>query len=458
VNLNTNGSSSTNKVAEVESVTALNPGESYIASATFKIPNGFNGTYQVVVTTDIGGRLNEENSNNNKLVRNITLNVPPLPDLIVTNVQAPAQAFAGQDIDINWTIQNVGDAPAKHTRSDDNGPSYWRDRVYLSRDTTLNTSQDRLIFTTPSRYSPLAAGASYPENTQTHAPAHEAQWARIPIDVEGEWYVFVVSDFSNDVYEFNAENNNTAYDSEGIGSPINILITPPDLVIDAAPSAPDKVTAGQTIEATFDVRNQGAFPTTRSRVDGVYFSADNVLDESDRLLANATRPVLGAGSVDNLSMQLEIPECVSGTFYLIAVTDINNNIAEFDIKHDAEANNASPAKQIQVTLTPPDLQVTALNISAVSAPGDPVTVSWTVSNTGTGFDRPWLDRQDNAGLRIRAAVGTDRTGRAADACSGNLDLPFRDVQPAGVHGRAIPDRCDHRQQKPSIGMRSFGVE
>jgi Tol biopolymer transport system component len=304
VNLNTNGSSSTNKVAEVESVTALNPGESYIASATFKIPNGYNGTYQVVVTTDITGRLNEEDTNNNKLARNITLNVPPLPDLIVTNVQAPAQAFAGQDIDINWIIQNVGDAPAKHDRSDDNGPSYWRDRVYLSRDTTLNTSQDRLIFTTPSRYSPLAAGASYPENTQTHAPSHEAQWARIPIDVEGAWYVFVVSDFSNDVYEFNAENNNTAYDSEGIGSPINILITPPDLVIDAAPTAPDNVSAGQTIEAIFDVRNQGAFPTTRSRVDGVYFSADNVLDQNDRLLANATRPALGAGSVDNLSMRL----------------------------------------------------------------------------------------------------------------------------------------------------------
>ncbi len=393
VNLNTNGSSSTNTMAEVESVTALNPGESYIASATFKVPNGFNGTYQVVVTTDIGGRLNEENTTNNKLTRNITLNVPPLPDLIVTNVQAPNQAYAGQEIDINWTIQNVGDAAAKYERADENGPSYWRDRVYLSRDTTLNTSQDRLIFTTPSRYSPLAAGASYPENTQTHAGPHDPQWARIPVDVEGEWYVFVVSDFSNDVYEFNAENNNTAYDSEGIGSPINILITPPDLVIDAAPAAPDNVTAGQTVTVTFDVRNQGAYPTTRSRVDGVYFSADNVLDETDRLVANATRPALEAGSIDSLSMELEIPECVSGTYYLIAVTDKDKQIAEFDIKHDAEANNASPAKQIQVALTPPDLQVTNLSISPVSSPGDPVTVSWTISNTGTGHTRRgWTDK------------------------------------------------------------------
>lgn len=393
VNLNTNGSSSTGKVAEVENITALNPGESYIASATFKIPNGLVGSYQIVLTTDVNGKLNEEVTTNNKLTRNIDLNVPPLPDLIVTNVQAPEQAFAGQEIDINWTIENIGDATARYERADENGVSFWRDRVYLSRDTILNTSQDRLIFTTPARYSPLAAGASYPEDTSTHAPAGQPQLAKIPIDVEGAWYVFVVSDFSNDVYEFNAENNNTAYDNEGIGSPMPILITPPDLVIDNAPVSPDNVTAGDSVAVTFATRNQGAFPAAVSRRDGIYFSADNVFDAADTLLASANRPALDAGAVDNLAFNIEIPRCVGGTYYLIAVTDIDNKVAEFDIKLDAEANNASPAKQIQVALTPPDLQVTSVTHTPVSGPGTSVSVTWTVANTGTGAaNRAWRDR------------------------------------------------------------------
>ena len=132
VNLNTNGSSSTGKVAEVENITALNPGESYIASATFKIPNGLVGSYQIVLTTDVNGKLNEEVTTNNKLTRNIDLNVPPLPDLIVTNVQAPEQAFAGQEIDINWTIENIGDATARYERADENGVSFGGSR-HLSR-------------------------------------------------------------------------------------------------------------------------------------------------------------------------------------------------------------------------------------------------------------------------------------------------------------------------------------
>lgn len=393
VNLNTSGSSSTGMMAEVESVTALNPGESYIASATFKVPNGFNGTYQIVLTTDIGGRLNEEVTTNNKLIRNIQLNVPPLPDLIVNNVQAPEQAFAGQEIDINWNIQNIGDATAKHERADENGASFWRDRVYLSRDTTLNTGQDRLIFTTPSRYLPLAAGDSYAEDTRTHAADGQPQWAKIPIDVEGEWYVFVVSDFSNDVYEFNAENNNTAYDSEGNGSPLPILITPPDLVIEAEPTGPANAAAGESITVSFATRNQGAFPATTGRTDGVYFSDDPIFDSTDRLLASVNRPALEAGSIDNISLTPQIPECVGGTYYLIAVTDIFNKVGEFDIKQDAEANNASPAKQIQISFAPPDLQVTAVSHTPVSGPGTTVSVTWTVANAGTGAaSRTWRDR------------------------------------------------------------------
>ena len=97
---------------DVNSISALAPGESYIASATVKVPRGYNGSYQIVFYTDIQGVLNEESTTNNKLTRPITINVPPLPDLTVSNVQAPEQAFAGGPINVSWQVNNIGNAAA----------------------------------------------------------------------------------------------------------------------------------------------------------------------------------------------------------------------------------------------------------------------------------------------------------------------------------------------------------
>ena len=448
--MNTTGSNASGtSVAQAENLSALNPGESYIASATVKIPNGYNGAYQVVVTADIAEHINDENRTNNKLSRAITLNIPPLPDLTIANVQAPAQAFAGGQVSINWTVENSGDAPTQIEPG-----RLWRDRVYLSTDETLNTSQDRLIFTSASRLSPLAVNGTYTSHTR-QLINNEMTDISLPHNLAaGTYYVFAVADIGDAVYEFIDENNNTGYDHDGIGFPMTVLVAPPDLVIDNAPMAPETASSGQNIDVAFTVRNQGAFSAIGSRRDAIFLSTDNVLDEDDTRSASVTRSTLAAGATADAEFSLILPDCISGTFYLIGAADVDKQITEFDIKTSAEENNASPAKQIEISLTPPDLQVTYISTSPITLPGQQVNVSWTISNTGTGATRrPWNDRimliSDSGFQSVQLAQFTQESVLAAGASvSRSLDV----FLPAFMDGQyRIAVITDHSRLVPECG-------
>ena len=375
------------KLAEPSSITALNPGESYTATATVKIPRGISGAYYFHVRTNSNSAVNETNTSNNLLSRAVAVNVPPLPDLTVETVQAPDEVFAGQPISISYTIRNIGtdDAIAR------------KDRIYLSRDTTLNTSQDRLIFTSDELYGPTAGNAA------THTSQNRVgtqnpptyQLAYLPSDLEGLWYVFVVTDYQNTVYEYTGENNNTGRDIAEPGAPMNILVTPPDLVIPNQPTAPATVDSGGLFSVEFTVRNQGAFGANAFLYHAVYLSTDATFEAStDTLLGTYyDQDPFPPGAEHPVTLNVATPYCLpNGTYYLFAVADHNGRQFEFDPGFDAEANNASPAKQITLSTVPPDLQITNFTVPPITTPGGTVPVSWTVTNTGSSTVLRWFDR------------------------------------------------------------------
>ncbi|MBP6003474.1 MAG: carboxypeptidase regulatory-like domain-containing protein [Pyrinomonadaceae bacterium] len=399
-----------------QSVSALNPGESYTASAIVKIPRGFNGTYYFVVKADVSGDLNEENTTNNLGSSQVLVNVPPLPDLIVETVQAPDEVFGGQEISINYTVRNIGTQDA----------GVRKDRIYFSRDTTLSTSQDRLVFTSDNLPGPAAGQVSSHISRNrigTQDPA-VYQLARVPSDMQGLWYVFVIADYRDDVYEFTNENNNTNYDSVEPGSPINVLVTPPDLVVPIAPTAPATVASGTSFLVTFTVRNQGAFNAAPFLYHAVYLSTDQTFDRvTDTLLGSFRDPDFFApGAEHPITINAGLPNCLTnGTYYLFAVADYNERQFEFDPAFDAEANNASPAQAIQLSTLPPDMQVTNFQASPITIPGQSVSLNWTVSNPGGATTRNWYDRislhSSNPQIGVRTLAAFERIGGLAAGAS-----------------------------------------
>lgn len=368
------------RLLRVPNTTAIEAGGSYVASATIKIPRGLTGTYYIKVRTDDLVTLNEESAENNVGTHQINLNVPPLPDLTVSNVQAPiGLLFAGGTFQMTWQVNNVGTSDAQpdpnHT---------WYDRLYLSRDQVLNTSEDRLIFTGASS-SFLPAGGSKVNSSIARVTQDGPEYVKLPYDVEGEYYVFAVTDVSNGVYEYNSESNNSDYDRVAPGSPITIQRTPPDLIVQNLPNSPATVTAGEDLPVNFSVTNQGAFSATGVWYDGAVLSNDLTLDPSDVFIGSVRR---NAGAAPGSSYQVDagfrVPACLSGSMNLIAAADFRNDLYEFNSGFDAEANNGSPAHPIQVVSTPPDLNVTNLNVPAFDRLRQNGTLTWTTVNNGTG--------------------------------------------------------------------------
>ena len=384
-------------------VNSLNVGESYITSANFRIPRGFSGSYYIVVRTDNGNQVSEENENNNVLTRPITINVPPVPDLRVSNVQAPEQGFAGQPISVSWRVDNLGTGGTVNENS-------WSDQVWISQDATLNFGQDRHIGTRAYNGG-LNQNASYQVNGFT---------ATLPNDIIGNYYVFVVTDAYDQVYEFTSENNNHDYDRVQPGSPMNVIATPPDLIIQTPLTAPATANANQVISVAFTVKNQGAFDATGLWYEGVYLSNDQTLSDDDTLLGWSPRNGLAAGAQYNAAFDVRLPSCISGNFYLIAKTDFNHRIFEFDPNVNAEQNNTSQARAIQINQSFADLRVSVVTTGATTVTGgQPLQVNWAVANNGTAATtgNGWIDR-----VYLGASPGALQFFVGAFAHTGNLEI------------------------------------
>ena len=88
------------------------------------------GDYLIVVHTDAAGtRGRGRRTGQPSLSLPLTVTLPPLPDLELVSVTAPASAHPGRPLSIQWTVRNAGTVTA---------PPAWVDRVYLSADGTLN--------------------------------------------------------------------------------------------------------------------------------------------------------------------------------------------------------------------------------------------------------------------------------------------------------------------------------
>ncbi len=367
------------QLLDVLNTTYLDAGERYLASSDVRIPRGLFGTYYIIVKTDNNDEVFENNENNNTLNRAINIQIPPLPDLRVTNIIAPEETFVGGQIALTYRVENQGNRDTSPVEL----PNSWVDGVYLSQDQILNEQTDRRVGEC-SHTGNLAQDQGYNANCTVNTPS----------DIAGQWYVFVKTDDRNAIYEFVNENNNTDFDRVQPGSPMLVRATPPDLIVPAV-DAPASGTAARTITVSWTVHNQGAFDAAPSWFDRIYLSDDAVFSPTaDTPLGLISHGVLAAGQEYNASAEVRLPSCISGTKYIFVMTDSGNQIFEYDPKINAEQNNASTARAITISLVPADLQVTNIGNPNVGNAGQPIQVSWTVTNNGTGatIENTWHDQ------------------------------------------------------------------
>ncbi|QEG41240.1 CARDB domain-containing protein [Roseimaritima ulvae] len=349
---------------------SLNAGSAYSQTATVTLPLSVNldaGNYYFIVVADVLGEQAESTEANNQNVsEQVAIGLPPLPDLVVSNILAPVEGLSNQPIEVTWTVTNQGAGDAS---------GEWKDFLFLSTDQVAGNDQFYGSF----EYSgTIPAGQSI---TRT-------QRINLPRTISGNHWVIVQTDAENTLFEHNAESNNTAIDDQ----PIAIRLSPfPNLQVSSV-AAPVTAFSSQSTVVEWVTTNVGTGATSASSWrDAVYLSLDTTLDATDVYLGEASNSsYLNAGESYNNSLAVTLPRGIDGNYHFLVSADWRNQVFEFE----DEADNVGGGNSTNVQLTPPpDLQVSSVQAPPLAFSGQTMALSWTVQNRGSGrtLESAWYD-------------------------------------------------------------------
>lgn len=389
------------KDAWTGSLTPLAVNDSYTVNQFLSLPSVANGSYYLLFAADRNNYQFEGNESNNVYALPIQLGESQ-PDLVITTAASPSTATLGDAVEVSWTVKNQGNFEA---------PADWYDTIYISDDTTLDSTDTIVTSLGMADKTPLASGASYTI----------AKSITIPNTKTGSRYLLFVAD-AGAIQNESDEGNNI------LAVPINLQA--PDLIVSDA-FAPLSATWGETSEVSWTVKNQGSVAAAASWWDQVYLSDDNILDGTDKFissLATGNKTLLALGGSYTQNLNIIIPgNSGTGRKYLLFVADAND--------YQGETNNTNNVRAVEINLKAPNLQVTAVTAPAVTTWSENLAVSWTVTNQGNGaalsnwYDyvylsaNPTLDDSDiNLGSLSAAALSPLAAG-SSYTLSRNIDIP-----------------------------------
>ncbi len=268
------------------------------------------------------------------------------PDLTVTVLTGPGLAGAGLTLDVTDTTRNQGTGPSGESTTS----------FYLSPNTFLDAN-DPLVGTRP--VPGLLPGTNDTITSTLTVPAGTAT---------GTYWIIGKADGPGTVGESN-ETNNTRMLLVRVG---------PDLAVTAL-TAPAVAGPGASVSVNDTTKNQGGGNAAASSTR-FYLSANFTLDAGDAALESHGVGALTVGASTTTTTTLTIPTTVaSGTFYLFAVADDGNALAE------STENNNTRFVTIRIGA---DLFVSALTAPTRVGSGSTISVTDTIRNSGGGGSGP----------------------------------------------------------------------
>ena len=403
-------------LASVPSLSALGPGQSYAHSATVRLPEGISGEYYLFARTDAYTRVQESDETNNAGLSLAPVNIAltPPPDLQVTGVVVPNNAFSGASIAISWKITNKG---AGNTRS-----AGWTDYVYFSNSAVLDPSNATLLGKT-----------TFSKALQPDSSYAQMLTAPLPEGISGVHYVHVLTDFFKQEYEHAAENNNA-----GVSTAINVILTPPSDLIVSSLEIPASVTNGASFRVKWTVGNQGGSDAKSPWKDVVYLSPNPtnlVLSETIVLGAQVRYQALTPGGSYPVSLNVKVPGQLAGPYYVYIHTDADQQVYEYNL----DGNNTRRS-EASINLLAADLSVSLVQYPSQGNSGDTLTVSWTLKNTGEGklpagylTQTVWLSAQSAFNPGTAVQIGRDSQQVELESGAG-LSKKLQLRLPNGIQG------------------------
>ncbi len=309
-----------------DSVEALSTNFGHAKTVYVNIPATLaTGSYYIGVIADYGNAVAESNEANNTAVSAafaVTAAGQPDLDVYYTPTLSSSAVAKGGTTTLTFNVDNLGNAAAGASTAG----------VYLSTDSTITTSDTLLATSGVQALSPNFWDSKIVSVT-------------IPTTLAaGTYYIGAIADYNNAIAESNETNNPSVGVALTVAAPGQ-----PDLDVNATPTLSSGSAApGAAVTFNYKVDNFGSAAAGAS-TSGIYLSTDGTITTSDTLLTTDAVASIAAGSSSSKSVSVGIPDTLAaGTYYIGAITDYNNAVAESN-----ETNN--PSSGVALTVTAPRL-------------------------------------------------------------------------------------------------------
>jgi subtilase family serine protease len=325
------------------------------------------------------------------------------PDLAVTNITSGTTVTWGQNIPISWTVTNQSGAITSAT---------WSDRVYLSADTTLDSSDTVLATFSKADQASLMIGSSYTLSGNVVIPN--------TIDPSKTWYLLFQTDANVEQIETDKANN-------VLSVPLNLSI--PNLVYSNNFESAVGSEWSTTEVNNSTLSNFSAFlgrfnnsstslkldtiPGTTYRLEFDFYAIDswdgasydydefNIFVDNNQVF-NQTFPNESFRSPDQSDSNLgfsgwpdriyrRIPLVFTATGTTTQIRFADGGLQGFS--DESWGIDNVKVWTVETNAAQPDLVVTNITPPVSAAMNETIAVTWTVKNQGTGTaENSWLDR------------------------------------------------------------------
>jgi len=273
------------------------------------------------------------------------------PDLKASDVVVLGNNLKpGDIITVTGRISNTGEQPSNNCVN----------TFYWSSDATINTADTPLASVSTSSI----AASGYQDITTTVTIPSNAVPGRT-------YYIGLIADTSGTSGQVNTSNDA----SSGVAV---FIPSPPDLQSAVMTLSSATPRPGDTVTVTGRISNTGNLPS-QTCANTFYWSSDAVIDLADTPLASVSTAPIAANGYQDITTTVTIPgSAVPGrTYYIGLIADTSRTSGQGDTSNDASSGVAV------FIPSPPDLQSAVMTLSsATPRPGDTVTVTGRIRNTG----------------------------------------------------------------------------
>ena len=376
----------------------LSPGERYNHVSFIKLPLNITGTNYFVLKVNEGGSLIEKDTQGYNLAwLRVNILPAPIPDLAVVDISFVFEE-GRRFLKVYWSVANTGSWMRKNAS--------WLDRVVISPSRGAINNKDTRILASERVTAKLDEQQEYGLSVAL----------QIDNNIRGKFYVHAVTNADNSLSEVPGFLNNVRMARQ-------ILSIPPPLaaklILTIVSSFPSQITLGTPFPIAFRVQNVGFVTTKKTSWTDVLYAygrkganRTEVMENGAKLKEFSRIGALAAQSFYEVRSNVSIPHGFGSPAFIYGFADIHspytppdidegNNVTKPNVtqpnvtKPNGTQPNATQPNITQPTVTPtvpsgiiitegllPDLQGSLGNTKVETRGGQPLNVTFNVTNTG----------------------------------------------------------------------------